>query len=325
MPRIDVHHHFFPSTFLDKAKSSQSVGWCTPSENLPWTPEISLRAMDESNIDIAILSWPAISSGEIGQDNRDKARKLNLMVKEICGKYTGRFGFFATLPFIDDVEGALSEITYALDTLGAQGIAMPSSCGIGDAAKYVGDDLYDPIWAELDKRSAVVHLHGAQTPSSTPFPHPFLGIPVVEVPNETFKAASHLVVTGRKRKYANVKIVLAHMGGSTPFLCSRVAVLSRHMGCELSPDEIIQDFKTFYFDTALSAHESTLGMMKTFVSRDRLLFGTDFPAISTEMAGWYTKNLEDFYADDKDALDDVMYKNALKLFPRLMDVLTMDK
>jgi len=114
------------------------------------------------------------------------------------------------------------------------------------------------------------------------------------------------------------------------------------MGCELSPDEIIQDFKTFYFDTALSAHESTLGMMKTFVSRDRLLFGTDFPgecfclhvlaidmilgvAISTEMAGWYTKNLEDFYADDKDALDDVMYKNALKLFPRLMDVLTMDK
>ncbi|KAK7470559.1 hypothetical protein VKT23_001983 [Stygiomarasmius scandens] len=325
MPRIDVHHHFFSLLFIDKTKLNESIGWRMPSENLPWTPEISLRFMDESHIDIAILSFVTISSGEVGQENRDKIRKLNLMTKEICEKYPDRFGFFASLPIMDDVEGALAEIAYALDTLGAQGIMMPSSCGVGDAAKYIGDDLYDPIWAELDKRNAVVHVHGAQTPSSTPFPHPFLGLPVSEVPNETFKAASHLVVTGRKRKYANVKIILAHMGGSTPFLCSRVAVLSRHMGCELSPDEIIQDFKTFYFDTALSAHESTLGMMKTFVSRDRLLFGTDFPAISTEMAGWYTKNLEDFYADDEDALDDIMYKNALRLFPRLMDVSTMDK
>jgi hypothetical protein len=53
------------------------------------------------------------------------------------------------------------------------------------------------------------------------------------VPNETFKAAAHLVVTGRKRKYARARIILAHLGGSTPFLAPRVAVLAGHMGCAL--------------------------------------------------------------------------------------------
>lgn len=123
----------------------------------------------------------------------------------------------------------------------------------------------------------MVFLHGTQTASYTPYPHPFLGIPVTEVPNETFKAAAHLVVTGKKRRWPNLKIILAHLGGSTPFLAPRVAVLSGHMGCALSPDEILADFRTFYYDTALSSHETTLAAMRAFVDDSHLLFGTDFP------------------------------------------------
>ena len=40
-------------------------------------------------------------------------------------------------------------------------------------------------------------------------------------------------------------------------------------------------------------------------------------AISTDMASWYTKNLEAYYADDPSALEVIMAENALKLFPRL--------
>ena len=57
------------------------------------------------------------------------------------------------------------------------GIRIESNC----VTVYVGDDSYDRIWEELNQRKALVFLHGAQTPSSTPFPHAFLGIPVVEV------------------------------------------------------------------------------------------------------------------------------------------------
>ena len=100
---------------------------------------------------------------------------------------------------------------------------------------------------------------------------------MLKVPNETFKAAAHLVVSGKKRKNPNVKIILAHMGGSTPFLAARVAVLSRHMGCPLTHDEILKDFSSFYYETALSAHETTLAAMDRFVTPDHILFGTDFP------------------------------------------------
>jgi predicted TIM-barrel fold metal-dependent hydrolase len=67
------------------------------------------------------------------------------------------------------------------------------------------------------------------------------------------------------------------MGGSTPFLAARIAVLSKHMGCPLTHDEILEDFQSFYYETALSAHEVTLAAMDKFVTPDRILFGTDFP------------------------------------------------
>lgn len=150
------------------------------------------------------------------------------------------------------------------------------------------------------------------------------------MPNETFKAAAHLVVSGKKRRFPNVKIILAHLGGVTPFLAPRVSVLSRHMGCPLSHEEILEDFKTFYYDTALSTHETTLAAIQAFVSADRILFGSDFPgtrfaassstvvistsglspAVSVEMVEWFSRNAEVFYGSDVEQRDAVMHSNA---------------
>ncbi|KAJ3924090.1 hypothetical protein F5877DRAFT_87169 [Lentinula edodes] len=320
MPKghIDVHHHFFP-TELAKIKEINfaEIGFQSPKENFPWTPEVSLKFMDQTGIDTAILSLPALGSGTVSEKNRALARERNMQMARFRDERPTRFGFFATMPFLQDVQGALIEIKYALDVLQADGVAISSSYGEGSEAKYIGDKLYEPFWAELHSRKAVVFLHGNQTPSSTPYPDPTLGLPIVEVPNETFKAASHLVVTGTKRKYPDIKIILSHMGGSTPFLSVRVARLSHYMGCPLSPEEILEDFKSFYFDTALSAHETTLTAIQSFITPDHLLFGTDFPAVNREITSWYTKHLEDFFADKKDKYEDIAYRNALRLFPRL--------
>lgn len=194
------------------------------------------------------------------------------------------------VPFI----GALKEIAYALDVLHADGISLSSSYGQGESAGedstpvklictltkgpvYLGHDSFDAIWAELDRRGAVVFVHGTQTPSSTPYPHDFLGLPVTEVPNETFKAAAHLVVTGKKRRYPNVKIILSHCGGSALVLAPRVAVLAAHMGGTLAPEACLEDFGTFYVETALSGHGTILKLAESTVGRSKVLFGSDFP------------------------------------------------
>jgi len=69
------------------------------------------------------------------------------------------------------------------------------------------------------------------------------------------------------------------------------------MGSGLTPDDILDDFKTFYYDTALSSHETTLTAMQSFVGPGRLVFGTDFPAVSKDMAAWYTKRTNQFHSD----------------------------
>lgn len=314
--RIDVHHHFFLDA-QKKAKQSSKVGFRTPDENLPWGPQTSLAAMDNLGVQTAILSPPPVSSNSSGAEVRADVRQQNIHSSQLCAAHPGRFGFLAGLPLMDDVEGSLEEIAFSLDVLGADGVTLMSSYGVGDSAKYIADDMYDPIWEELDRRHAVVLLHGAQTPSSTPYPHPLLGVPISEVPNETYKAAAQLVVSGKKRRFHNVNIILTHLGGSTPFLAPRVAALSHYMGCPLTPDEIIGDFKSFYFETALSAHETTLAAMATFVPSDRLLFGTDFPAVSIKSVRWYTENLENYFAGRPLDLANIMRDNALKLFPNL--------
>lgn len=143
MPRIDIHHHFFPAAGLMKQRS---VGWTLPPENFPWTPAVSLKFLADTGIDAAILSIPAYSEGSVSPENRMVARRHNEYAAEICARHPGKFGFFANLPFLDDVEGkymrvkdvclhcllgALIEITYAFDVLHADGVGLSTTIGEG--------------------------------------------------------------------------------------------------------------------------------------------------------------------------------------------------
>ena len=83
---IDVHHHFFPPD-RDKGIFNAQLGWRSPPEILLWTPEKSPQAMDAMNIDFAILSLPAISSGSIHEENRLLARKRNEFAAAVCSTY----------------------------------------------------------------------------------------------------------------------------------------------------------------------------------------------------------------------------------------------
>lgn len=108
MPKghIDVHHHFFP-TELAKIKEINfaEIGFQSPKENFPWTPEVSLKFMDQTGIDTAILSLPALGSGTVSEENRALARERNMQMARFRDERPTRFGFFATMPFLQDVQG----------------------------------------------------------------------------------------------------------------------------------------------------------------------------------------------------------------------------
>jgi hypothetical protein len=71
--------------------------------------------MNDLGIETAILSHPAISAGTVCPENRALARENNLIAANACKAHPGRFGFFATLPFLDDVEGMSAYPSPSLD------------------------------------------------------------------------------------------------------------------------------------------------------------------------------------------------------------------
>ncbi|KAI0053582.1 amidohydrolase 2 [Auriscalpium vulgare] len=315
--RIDLHHHIFPSNYSkSKADLSSSVGFRTPSAHLPWTPDLSLRAMDALAVRLAVLSVPAGYPHACDAVAREKTRDVNAQMHSIVKepKNDSRFAFWGCLGDWRDVEGALEMIPYAMEELNAVGIAIASSYGQGADAKYVGDNAFDPIWEELDKRRAIVFLHGSQTPASTPMPHPALGLPITEVPHETFKAISQLIVSGKTRRFPNIAFVLAHMGGSTLALASRVAALSHYMDSPLSEADILAELRKCWWDTALGAGETTLSAAEALGVGERIVWGSDFPAVPLDSISWFDRSIDAFYAGNEARLRGVFQDNALKLF-----------
>jgi predicted TIM-barrel fold metal-dependent hydrolase len=47
--------------------------------------------------------------------------------------------------------------------------------------------------------------------------------------------------------------------------------------------------------------------LESLVQPDQILFGTDFPAVSLDMAAWYTRHVDEYFSDRQDQLDRLMY------------------
>ena len=141
--RIDVHHHVVPPRYADDSMPIK----------LPDT-EAQLRSMDDWHIRTAITSLTPRVILKNMHRLREVARVCNEFQARMALEHPSRFGSFALLP-LPDVDGALEEITYALDILHLDGVGLFSS--VND--QYLGDPLFDPVFDELDRRKAVVFIH----------------------------------------------------------------------------------------------------------------------------------------------------------------------
>ena len=104
----------------------------------------------------AMLSLP--HSREIFTGGQAEASALvrdwNEFMAKLATDHPGRFGVFAALPILD-IDASLKEIAYAFDTLKVDGVTLMTN--IGD--RWLGDEHYAPVFAELNRRRAVVYSH----------------------------------------------------------------------------------------------------------------------------------------------------------------------
>ncbi len=318
---IDTHHHMLPQVYVDTLASigiTSAGGVAFPI----WTPESSLEVMDYFGIDSAVLSLSSPGT-YFGPGTEvfaaDLARQVNEFSAQVVADNPARFGNFATLPQPLGTESA-AEAVYALDTLGADGVCLLASA----ADVFLGDEVYDELFAELNARSATVFIH-PNAHSSSYNENLGLDVPLfaVEFMVDTTRAVTNMIWKGTFTRFPNIKFIIAHAGATLPYLAYRLELLDSLVPQAKEvffPEGMKSYLSKLYYDTALSASDTQVTGMLNLVGSDQITFGSDYPFAPVEATA---KSLIDL-----DALPDStrgvserkikkIKKNGYNLFPRL--------
>lgn len=315
---IDVHHHILPSAYvqaLEQVGQNRSGGSALP----PWSKDAALALMDQQGIAAAVvsISSPGVYFGDL-TFTRDLTRRCNDISAELVHADPHRFGAFATLP-LPDVDAALREIERAFDTLQLDGVILLAS--VGD--RYLGDPIFDAIFAELDRRKATVLLHPTMPPGSDV---PKLTVPgfLVEFVFDTTRAIANLIYSGTLERYPNINLIVAHAGGTVPYLAGRFAIAPDIMPQlqEQAPQGAITYLKRLYYDTAISATPYAFRALQALVEPSQILFGSDYPYLADALVAREIDGINSDELNDA-ARSAIERENALRLFPRLKKLLDL--
>ena len=310
---IDVHHHQYPPDMLAATKADAArTGIPLAPYVRDLTPARSLETMDANGIATAVLVL-AQSDGVWDLHDpaalRRMARSCNEYGAEMVRAHPGRYAFFAWLP-MPDVAGALAEIAYALDHLGASGIGFFTRFG----NQWAGDPAFNPVWDELDRRKVVAYFHPLAPNCCANLVSPVRDN-YVEFPQDTARAVMSLLFNGVFATHRSISWIFSHAGGPVPVYAHRVATLSagRPDLAKVAPDGVMAELGRLNFETANAAYPASMDALLDIVPVSQVVFGTDFPYVSAE------ENVRSFGALKlaADARAAITRENALRMIPRL--------
>ena len=237
---------------------------------------------------------------------------MNAEAAALAGRHPGRFGGFAALP-LPAVDAALEEMSFALDHLGLDGVALLTNVG----GVYLGDPAFDPLFDELHRRRAVVFLHPT---SPTCWDALSVGLPrpILEFPFDTTRAVANLVYSGTLSRCPDLRYIIPHAGGTLPFLLSRLAGAARLVpgAAERAPEGVAALLRRHFYDLAGSTDDGHLAALFTLVDVTQVLYGSDTPFTPDPAVADLLTTLHASPLLDAAAHQAIGSGNARRLFPR---------
>jgi aminocarboxymuconate-semialdehyde decarboxylase len=272
--RIDVHAHYYPQEFRDAmARFGRAAAGNDQAPGSRVTLGERVDMLEEAGIDLQVLCVGANQPyfGKV-EDAVAAARFLNDLYADVCKGYSGRFVTFGALP-LPHVDAAIQEVGRCLETLGMVGI----NTGTSIAGRPLDDPEFGPLFAELDRRGAVLFLHpqGIGAPMADAYGLSWM----VGGCFEDTVTSLRLVMSGLTSRYPNVKIIVPHLGGTLPFLMQRIddsvhrQVLQGGHPAVSKPSEAV---RSLYFDT-VNGYPAALRCSCDAFGADHIMLGTDFP------------------------------------------------
>lgn len=305
---IDVHSHIVTPEFLSALRQENKLmdeGFPLPQYDV----DAHLKWMNEAGIQTSVLTLaaPQPSSASVVRQTNEAAARLK---HEHCG----RFLFCAALP-LPDVDAAIREAIYALDTLKADGIKLATNV----QGQYLGTPALDKLFAVLNERKAVVILHphrpepvNREVMQQTP-------LAMQEYLSETTRAVANIISRNVLARYPDVKVVVPHCGAYLPLAVPRMKSLTPVMQQSQMVGDINweENLAALYYDLAGAHSPEVIRMLLTITTPDHLLYGSDYPYVAPQVLTASIARMRQYLTDEPDLApykEMILHKNAEWLF-----------
>ncbi|HEY7223903.1 MAG TPA: amidohydrolase family protein [Micromonosporaceae bacterium] len=272
-----------------------------------------IAAQDASGVDAEVLTpMPPLLRYDLDPaDGLAIAKYVNEWIATLCASAPDRFYGFGMVP-LQDPDASASELATIRD-LGLCGVEIASNV-LGES---IGNERFLPFFAEADRLGLPIFVHAMPTPTPR-LPMSVMGTYVVGL--EGALAAASLVASGTAAKCPGLRISFSHGAGGYPLMLPRAQYFwggswneepkdpERAVMADDGPSPI-EYARRFYYDS-LVFDRRALRYLLDLLGHDRLLIGSDFPAMPRERKGaGATLRSMDL---DQAVLDDITWHNAFR-------------
>ncbi|WP_343617254.1 amidohydrolase family protein [Novosphingobium sp.] len=241
--------------------------------------EERLALMDETGLDVQVLSLTTPALHDLGDDSVDLARRTNDALAAAIARHPARFQGFATLPVACPDEAAL-ELERCVRDLGFKGTMLCGRVG----TRNLDHPSLAPMFESAARLKAPILLHPRMPPPAVreayysglgPQLDFYFAGPGLGWHYDAGIQFLRLVLSGTFDRLPDLQVILGHWGEMVLFYAERLAVMDR-------VSELEQPVATYL---RRNLHITGSGMVlphyleraRTVVGSDRLLFSTDFP------------------------------------------------
>lgn len=359
-PIVDIHTHVYPTTYLSLLRSRTEVPYLLdlpdksapprliilPSDDDPALPahqrgrpidssysliSQKLTFMKTHDITTSVISlanpWLDFLSPEEGPQ---WAEKVNNELEDICSKSQNCLYAFATLPLSASASRIRGEIYHLSLLPHIRGIIL----GTTGLSQGLDDPALEPVWSLLESTKLLIFLHphyglpsSVYGPRASEYGHVLplsLGFPM-----ETTIAFTRMWLSGVFDRHPKLKVLIAHSGGTVPFLSGRIDSCVQHerhfpenegggRGPKRGLKEVLKE--NVWLDAVVYSPTGVRAAVEV-VGKERVLFGTDhpfFPPLEEGAEAWMSVGtnvhaVKEAFGDDALGAAKVLGGNAIEL------------
>ncbi|MGO4139135.1 amidohydrolase family protein [Rhizobium brockwellii] len=264
---------------LDAVDPSVAIHSGTIERRLFDLAEDRLALMDETGLDVQVLSLTTPALHDLGPESVDMAQRTNDLLAAAVARHPTRLQAFATLPVASPDEAAL-ELERSVKTLGFKGTML---CGRVGAYNLDHPSL-TPIFRSAEALGVPILLH-PRTPDVAVRTAYYSGFtPEVEAAFSSYGLGWHydagiqfirLVLAGTFDRLPGLQMILGHWGELVLFYAERLAAMDRVS--RLAHPIAIYLRQNLYVTASGMFLRQYLYRAMAVVGPDRLLFSTDYP------------------------------------------------